>query len=167
MLGLAARHTGHLQRAQGNLEASIATLRAAGERQDLARPLQTLGCVLRDLGDTPQAQVALREAVLLARSAGNRGVIAASFVALAVIACAAGQAAIAARLLGATDKVVATTGYVLPPAEQIDSERVTAAVCRALGSCASAAARAEGEAMTLEQAIACALELHEAPPLGV
>jgi predicted ATPase/transcriptional regulator with XRE-family HTH domain len=144
MLGLAARHEKNLHSARELLEQSVATLREVDERQDLARPLQSLGCVVRDLGDTGRAIALFREGLLLARDAGNKGIIAASLVGVSGAACLCQRFAPASRLLGATEALLAATEYALPPADRTDYERSAAAARAALGQVAYDAARHEG-----------------------
>jgi predicted ATPase/DNA-binding XRE family transcriptional regulator len=161
VVGLAARHQGNLREAQVLLEQSVATFREIGERQDLARPLQSLGCVVRNLGDAARGESLLREALALSRDIGDRGIIAASFVGLAGLACLSRQFARASRLLGATEALLAATGYTLPPADRADYERYAATLREALAEPAAAAALAEGAATPLAQTIAYALATKE------
>jgi hypothetical protein len=69
-----------------------------------------------------------------------------------------GAPAAAARLSGAADAQAPAGGARLAPDDRGTYERDLAAVRAALGEAAFAAARAEGHAMTLERAVAEALE---------
>ena len=68
----------------------------------------------------------------------------------------------ALRLAAATDAVFQMVGTPLPLATGVLVERGRAQAMQAVDAATQAAARAEGQAMTLEQAVAYALE--EAPP---
>jgi DNA-binding CsgD family transcriptional regulator len=69
-----------------------------------------------------------------------------------------GQAARALRLVGAADVLRQTIGNPLPPAFQAYLRRDLERAWRALGEEEGAAAWQEGQAMTLEEAVAHALE---------
>jgi len=77
-----------------------------------------------------------------------------------IFAAAQGQAQRAARLLGSAEALRETIGAPLPVSDRAhyDYDRYAASIRVALGEERMAAAWAEGRAMTLEQAIACALE---------
>ncbi len=77
---------------------------------------------------------------------------------LAMTAAAAGQAERAARLLGAEATLHETIGIPILPAEQAGIEEAAAPARAALGEEAWVAAYAAGQAMTLEEAIAEALD---------
>ena len=64
----------------------------------------------------------------------------------------------AARLCGAAAALRVAIGAPLHPTERADYERTVAALRVALGDAAYEAAWAQGQALTLEQAIALALE---------
>ena len=71
---------------------------------------------------------------------------------------AQGQPERAARLFGATDAVRTALSVPVRPADRRRYDRDVTAVCTALGPDAFAAAWAAGRALSLEQAIAEALE---------
>ena len=64
----------------------------------------------------------------------------------------------AARLAGAAEALREASGYELEPADRAFRERYSAEVRAALGEAALEGAMAEGRALTLEQAMAEALE---------
>jgi non-specific serine/threonine protein kinase len=65
----------------------------------------------------------------------------------------------AARLLGAAEAIAAAVGSVRSARAQTDYDEQTAALRRTLGEANFTAAWAEGRAMSLEQAVNCALEV--------
>jgi hypothetical protein len=73
------------------------------------------------------------------------------------VATARGEAAVAARLLGAADAVREASGAVPEPFEAAMRDRTRAAAREALGDDAFERALAEGRAMTLEAAVEYAL----------
>jgi len=70
----------------------------------------------------------------------------------------------AARLMGAAEGLLESLGASWPPNYVKGRERSKAAICTLIGGEPFAAAWAEGRAMALEQAVACALE--EPDPAG-
>jgi len=77
---------------------------------------------------------------------------------LAATAAAEGRAERAARLFGATENWRSLVGFPLPPTHHTIYERDIATARAQLGDDAFAAAWAAGKALTLEQAIAEALD---------
>ncbi len=77
---------------------------------------------------------------------------------MAWLAVATGQSARAAQLGGAAEALREALGAALHPVLRPGHARAVQAVREALGEDACAAAWAEGQAMTLEQAVAYALE---------
>ena len=108
-------------------------------------------------GQVAQARALLRESLSYAR---ERDVYLAVEVveSLAGVVAAGGAGDIAARLWGAASAVRGVEGWPLPPVVRADYDRDVAAARTQFGETAFAAAWAEGRAMTLEQAIAYALE---------
>lgn len=78
---------------------------------------------------------------------------------LASLAVVENQPERAARLLGWADALRATTGDSRPAVEQMAVEGDLAAIHAQLDGATFAAAYADGQSMTMEQAIAYALEL--------
>jgi predicted neutral ceramidase superfamily lipid hydrolase len=72
-----------------------------------------------------------------------------------------GQPKRAAWLFGAAEALRETSGASIPPVDRADYDRILAAVRAQLDEQTFAAAWAEGRAMTLEQAIAYALEVDQ------
>ncbi len=64
----------------------------------------------------------------------------------------------AARLCGAADALHDLSRFSLSPAERVERDRALAAARAALGEEAFAAVYAEGQAMTMEQAVEYALD---------
>ena len=90
--------------------------------------------------------------------AWNKREIAYCLEGLAAVAGEQGQPDRACRLFGAAAALRKTGGWPLEPVYQSEYQRQVAALRDTLGEKAFAAAWAEGQAMTLGQAIAYALE---------
>ena len=78
--------------------------------------------------------------------------------AFAVLAAAQNQMERAARLLGAAENLYASIHFEMSAKERAEHDQAIASARAALGDEAFAAAWAEGRMMTMEQAIAFALE---------
>jgi hypothetical protein len=94
----------------------------------------------------------------LARTIGPLWLGSQALFGLAGVAAASGQASRAARLLGAAEaRLEAGASYIDAADRLFNGRTITSAVAQ-LGESAFAAARAEGRAMTFEQAADYALE---------
>jgi hypothetical protein len=67
-------------------------------------------------------------------------------------------------LLGAAEALAATLGRTLPVGNALEYERTVAAAHAALSAEAFASSWEQGRVMTLEQAVACALERESVSP---
>ena len=96
---------------------------------------------------------------MIRRQLGNeQGIVDLLREGFAELAAAQGQATRAARLWGAAEALREPADVERAPNLRADDDPHVAEVCSALGEEAFAAAWAEGRAMTLEQAVAYALE---------
>ncbi|HEX9440857.1 MAG TPA: hypothetical protein VF909_14320, partial [Roseiflexaceae bacterium] len=118
-----------------------------------------LGALVNAQGDAARATALLREALVLQQSHAGKGSIASSLERFAGIAAGQGQPDRAARLLGAAEALRKAIGAPLPPVERPDYERTVAAARAQLDAATFATAWAEGQALTLEQVIAEALDV--------
>ncbi|MGA7733275.1 MAG: tetratricopeptide repeat protein [Chloroflexia bacterium] len=161
--------------AQGDLEAALklheenlAIRRERGEKPGIANSLYGLGQVLRRRGDFKQARALLRESLTISVELGNKQGIAECFVELAGVATSEAQTKRhnsrlykalleqAARLSGAAEALFEATGFQLQPVGLDEYHRSEAIGRDLLGLATWEALRAEGHALTLEQAVACA-----------
>ena len=153
------RCAGELASARMLYEESIAGLRELNSQPALARALTGLGNVERASGNLAHASALLREGLELQRQCRSAWGIANSLRAFATLAAEEGRAARAARLWGASAVLHESISSPLPPAERPDDERCRERARADLGGEeAFTAAFAEGQAMTLNQAVAYALE---------
>jgi predicted ATPase/class 3 adenylate cyclase len=166
------RSQGRVAHAQGDdararllLEETVARFREMGSEMGLAWTLHHLGYVAHAQGDDAHAQALLREGLILQQHTGNKRLIAESLERWAGLAVAQGRPAQAAWLCSAAATLRDSIGAA-PPANRTDYDRIVAAARAQLDEAIFAAAWAEGQAMTLEQAIAYALDTTAALPDG-
>jgi predicted ATPase/class 3 adenylate cyclase/Tfp pilus assembly protein PilF len=157
-LGDLVARQGDLERATAYLQEALALLRATGYSAAVAINLLNLGWVARQRGEHAQAEALGREALALARELGDPRLCAELLEYLAATAGVAMQGERAARLLGTAAAVRETLGAAQPAVERDDVERAVAAARATLGEERWAAAIAAGRALSLEQAIAEALD---------
>jgi non-specific serine/threonine protein kinase len=137
-------------------EESLAVWRETGEKQTTIVSLVTQAGIARTDGDLVTARSLLQDALKIGRELDSKPHVALGLVALGCVEAAEGRMEGAARLFGA--QWVLRRGLSLPPAVQADYEHYAAAARATLGDAAFRAAAWEGEAMSLEQSIAYALE---------
>jgi len=140
------------------LEAQVGWHRERGP-DGLVYLLHVLGALVNAQGDAARATALLREALVLQQSHAGKGSIASSLERFAGIAAGQGQPDRAARLLGAAEALRKAIGAPLPPVERPDYERTVAAARAQFDAATFATAWAEGQALTLEQVIAEALDV--------
>ena len=161
--GLAQRQ-GDYRLARWLLEEVLALRRTQHNPRDVGVTLAALGRVALAAGDTATARTRLTQAVTVLRDGGQVWSLPLRLAELAQLAAAQGQPTRAARLWGAA-AAQRQTLVGRPPRADEDPLFGTPAqadeVLRArLGDAAFAAAWAQGQALTLEQAVAYALEEH-------
>jgi tetratricopeptide (TPR) repeat protein len=143
------------------VEESLSLFRALGARREIPRALGNLGLIAHDRGDYGRAVASFRESLALFREVGDKRGIALCFERLARVAGAQRRLTPAARLLGASEALCEAIGVVPALSGRAVYEfggGVDRAAIRAeMGEDAFEAAQAEGQAMTLEQAIKYAL----------
>jgi len=156
-LGEIARAQRDYLRALACYEEGLALLTERGDRLFAAIALHDLGQVAQDQGQYDRARAIHAESLSLCRDLGSQRGIAMCLEKLAGIAGAQAQPGRAARLLGAADALRKAIGTPMGVADRRDYERVAAAVRADLTESEFVLAWEQGRAMTLEQAIACAL----------
>ncbi len=149
---------GEYAAARDVLTEGLTIARAIGNRTGVASHNLALGQTLLDQGDPTAAVPLFHDSLLGFQEVGPRSGVAWALEGLAGVAAAHGAPERAARLLGAADGLREILGAPLTPAGRVQGERRIAPARHALSESAWATTWSEGRAMTLEQAIAYALE---------
>jgi predicted ATPase/class 3 adenylate cyclase len=168
---LGAWHTrlGNHQAAAALLEECLVLNRQHGLAREPGE-MRLLGYALYRGGGYQRARGLLREALVLSSQHRDEASVAATLKYLGLVLAAEeqgreGAAARAVRLIGAAEALRAALNFPVLGAEAADYGRGIASLRSALDPETFAAAWAEGQAMTLEQAVAHALEEGEAGDL--
>jgi hypothetical protein len=157
-LGQALLRQGDPGRARAALMECLVHMRAVGDRLREGYGRAMLAeTVLRD-GDTSAAGAMCRESLVLLCAVGSKWAIAYGLRVWVRLATMQGQAQRAARFAGAEAQLRAGMGLTLPPHENQAYECDIAALRSDLPVDVFAATFAEGQIMSLEQAIKYALE---------
>jgi tetratricopeptide (TPR) repeat protein len=156
-LGRIAFAQGNVAQAQTLFEESLALFQGIGFSAAAAQALVELGRAAQWQGDMTQAAAYFTESLTLERNIGSTDTIFDDLTGLAGVAGAQRLPARAARLFGAVEALRESAGHPLPPVERANYERDIAAARAQLDEDAWIVAWAEGQAMTVEQAIAEAL----------
>jgi predicted ATPase/class 3 adenylate cyclase/DNA-binding CsgD family transcriptional regulator len=137
---------------------SVALFRSLGEKVVLAAPLRNLAYMALRKGDYGQASALAHESLGLNVAAGEQYGVAGCLTCLAAIAAAQGQPARAVQLLSAAEALMASLGIALLSRDQIEHDHWLRTIHTQVDPAAFEVAWAAGRALTLEQAIALALE---------
>jgi non-specific serine/threonine protein kinase len=157
-LALAAMGEGDLAQARTLTEERLAFVEGAGLRPATGFDLTTLGRIARLEGDLPEARRRLAAGLPRSRDAGAWPDVVIALEEWAGVAAAGGQPARAARLFGAAQALLDAAGLARQPYLRAVYARDLAATRAALAPAAFGTAWSEGRAMSLEQAVAYALE---------
>lgn len=157
-VGLAAQDQGDDEAARSYLEEGVALARQLGERDNLSRSLLGLGFLaLYNRGDATAAEAYFRESLALSVELGHPYPLIYSLECLAGVAALKGQPERALRLGGAAVALRAARDAVPAPQLVSKHQRALQTARAALSPEAQATAWAEGQAMSLPEAIDDAL----------
>ncbi|MDP9371536.1 MAG: tetratricopeptide repeat protein, partial [Chloroflexota bacterium] len=156
-LGALAMRCGDYPRATALLEEGLALARTSGGPAVIVRLLQSLALMALEQGDPARAARLCVDSLSLSRELGDTFSIAHSLEELAWAIGAQGQAERAARLAGAAATLSDAGGTPFPPSTRAAAERHLAVARAGLDEGAWATAWAEGQALSLEQAVEYAL----------
>jgi predicted ATPase/DNA-binding SARP family transcriptional activator len=156
-LGLVRRFQGDLDDAQTLFEEAIQLGRELGDDSTIATDLYELGCVYLEQGNLEMSRALLVEALRIMYQIDTRSRIADSLDALAQMSVLQDQPEHGVRLAGAAAAIRATVGFVLAPLYQAKLDHTLQAARQALGEEAAATAWAEGQQMTVDEAVSFAL----------
>ncbi|HZS93951.1 MAG TPA: tetratricopeptide repeat protein, partial [Chloroflexota bacterium] len=163
-LGDLARLSNDLDQAQALYDQSWTLWKEARGVAGVASARHKLSLLHRRRGEREFAVPLLRESLQLQQELGNKQGIAECLAGLGGIAYDRGDFQRAIRLLAAAERVLETIGAPLAPADRVEYERDLAAARGALGESAWHEAWKQGQALTLEEAVAEALSDTEPAP---
>jgi predicted ATPase/class 3 adenylate cyclase/Tfp pilus assembly protein PilF len=157
-LGEVALRQGDYSRARQLMEESLELRRQLGNKWGVGVSLGMLGWVAMRERDWDRATERLAESLEVRQEIGDKGGSAWCLERLAGVAMAQGHAEKAVRLFGAAAALRASIGSVIDPADQAKYERNRNSLRAKLGRERFKAVWEDGFALTLEQAVAYALE---------
>ncbi len=152
-----AQLQGNTEQAQGLYKESIGLLRELEDKGLFAFTLRRLGLVMLADQDYERSRVLCQESLELTVAIRNRRGVAACLVGLAGLAIAQGYCVHAVRLLAAVDTLLNDIAAHLLLTDQVEYERHLKSVRAQLDSPTFDRAWAEGQSMTMEQAVSYAL----------
>jgi len=158
-LGIVMLVRGDVKLAQELCEESLAIRRKLGYKGGCAHTLAVLGRIALDQGEYERSTACYKESLTLRQETGEKEGIATALEGLAAVTGMQGQAVRAARLSGAASSLRTLLGAPLPPIDRPSYEQTVAAVRAQLDEPAFLKAWTEGQAMTLEEALAEAVQL--------
>jgi predicted ATPase/DNA-binding SARP family transcriptional activator len=163
-LGKLARYQGDYEEARGRQEESLDIFRELGDKEGISQSLHEMGVVARYQGDYNQATALQDESLTVVLELGHKGGIltkkgiAECLAELGRVAIVQRRAERAVRLFGASRALRDALSILIEPPDRADYERHVAAARAALGEEAFAAAWAAGRAVSLDAAVAFALD---------
>jgi hypothetical protein len=149
---------GEAERAGLLAQEALAAARASGDRWALTLVLQTMTAGGLIAADYDGAAAFAAEGLGLALELGHKRFIAEHLSSLVEIAGVRRQSERVARLLGALSRLADVQGYRIAGARQAQTSAALDAARDALGESAFEVLFAQGRALTMEQAVAYALE---------
>ena len=157
-LGALAGDAGDYLRATELVEESLALRREIGDVRGVAVELQNLASVWHKLGEHGRARALLIESLRICRELGEKRVMVLCLEMFATLAGVGGEIERAARLWGASQAVRDALGTPAQPHQAVADEAEKQRARTQIGDIAWAAAWEQGQVMTLEHAVAYALE---------
>ena len=157
-MGNVAKERENHAEAHSLYEESLALQRELGDRDGASTSLCNLGALLNRQGDYEAAQSCLNECIRICRELDKKRIMAYALEGYAELARGQQQTAKSVCLYGAAHALRKATNSPLSPREDEEHARYMAALRESAGEDMFSASWAQGQAMTLEQAIACALE---------
>lgn len=154
-LGNVLRQLGDAAGARAALEESLTVLRRLGDRRGIANTLGRLAVVVRDLGDASAARSLALESLGILRDLGDRAGIASV---LEIVAVTEAHPERALRLASAADAIHGAIGRSFTPIPHTDLGPWLDRMRAELGPDGAAAAREAGARMSVEEAVAFALQ---------
>jgi len=156
--GFIALYEGHYDRAGQLFNDALELFRETGDKWGISRLLCDFGQLLVPQGHYAQAKVLGAEGIALSQELGDRREVAWYLEIFAAAAAAQGESGGAARLWGASDRLLESVASPLLPEAKLLRDRYFDSAKESLGEGPFQAALSEGRAMPLNQAVQYALE---------
>jgi tetratricopeptide (TPR) repeat protein len=156
--GAFAARQGFFDEARSHFESSLTLLAALRDRHRIAMIHSELAHMERQQGQFAQAKALYHETIQEWQSFGHRAAIAHQLESFAFIAKAQEEDQRAAKLFGAAEILRENPNLPMNPMEQLEYEREVRDLRANMDAATFAKAWAEGRALSMEQAIAFALE---------
>jgi len=157
LLGVGAQIAGHLREARDWMAQRLALVRATGNGFLIASEASNLSMVERQLGNLDTAEALAREALEIGERSGDQFTKPFAISGLAAIATDRREFERAATLVGAAEAIMEAQHMAWPPDERPHYERMLAQLPEVMGQVEFKRARAAGQAMTTDEAVAFAL----------
>jgi predicted ATPase/DNA-binding XRE family transcriptional regulator len=164
-LGMVELIRGKEGEATAMFEKGLSLARRIGDSNSADNALYNLAQISLSHGDPARAATLFEEAVIIPEQVRDRAALAYCLEGLAVVANTRGETERCARLIGAAEGLHEAVGipvYVYYEPHRAPYESTVAAVRSQMGEEAFEAARADGRAMTFEQAVEYSLESNAA-----
>lgn len=162
-LGEAARYREDYERARTLQEQGLDAASKSGDQQLIALALSNLGHIATAQADYARAVRVYQQSLVAFHQAGERRLVAEELEGFAEVLAAQSKLDVAARLLAAAQALREEISYPLPSVDRTDYERKLGVVQSGLDKSTFERAWTEGRELTMEQAIAYALEASGAP----
>jgi len=153
-----ARIEGNYPRAGSFYEESLPLFQDQGATSDIPAVLHNMGYVALAEGDYSKAEALFKESLTLHQAIGNKQGISECLTGFGALAEAQGDPTRAARLLGASEALRSAIGAYMWPAEQIEWDRHVESARAQVDEVEWDRAWQEGLAMSVEAALAYALD---------
>jgi non-specific serine/threonine protein kinase len=157
-LGHVTSRQGDIARAHKYYQESLTIAQDLGDKRSSALALEGLGHAAKQLGDGDAARRFFGDSLIIRRDIGDKEGIALCLEGLARVALDEHQARKAARLFAAAEALRAVIGAPFIAAERAEYDQAVADVRAQLDDAGFAAAWAEGREMSLDQAVAYAMD---------
>jgi predicted ATPase/transcriptional regulator with XRE-family HTH domain len=157
-VGQVSQRQGDSHRAEACFREALSLYRETGNQSGVATILITLAILVNSRGKTERAAALLHESLLMSRAMGITALIAGCLEAMAGVDLRRDAGDRAARLLGAASSIRTSHASPRPAAYQAQYDWLIGTLRGNLGEEAFAAAFTDGQTMTLDGAVALALE---------
>jgi tetratricopeptide (TPR) repeat protein len=149
---------GDFARARAVYQDSLALAREIGDEMREQMMNTNLGFIAQHEGDLELARAHFMAGLTLAQKLNHKVLMIHSLAAVAGLAVGLQQARRAARLMGAVEYLMESTGFVLQPSDQTIYDRQKKSLEALLPSAEIETAQAEGRLMSLQEAVTFAMQ---------